>query len=86
MLMVSLMIILFRLKLNKFYCSGVMNYLEMICYDLFFVHIKMSYYWFNREELLQKVKDRDHNCEGKEKAAEYYHENEEVLKESAKLL
>ena len=32
----------------------------------------MSYYWFNRQELLQKAKDRYHNCGGKEKAAEYY--------------
>ena len=32
----------------------------------------MSYYWFNKEELLQKAKDRYHNCCGKEKAADYY--------------
>ena len=29
----------------------------------------MSYYWFNRQELLQKAKYRYHNCAGKEKAA-----------------
>ena len=34
----------------------------------------MSYYWFNRQELLQKAKDRYHNCGDKEKAAEYYPE------------
>ena len=29
----------------------------------------MSYYWFTREELLQKAKDKYDNCGGKEKAA-----------------
>ena len=32
----------------------------------------MSYYWFNRQELLQKAKDKCHNCGGKEKAVDYY--------------
>ena len=27
----------------------------------------MSYYWFNRKELLQKAKDRYHNGDGKKK-------------------
>ena len=27
----------------------------------------MSYYWFNRQELLQKAKNRYHNCGGKKK-------------------
>ena len=44
----------------------------------------MSYDWFNRQELLQKTKDKYHNCGGKEKAAEYYLENRSVLKEKAK--
>ena len=35
----------------------------------------MSYYWFNRQESLQKGKDRYHNYGGKEKPAEYYLEN-----------
>ena len=43
----------------------------------------MSYYWFNRQKLLQKAKDRYHNSGGKEKSAEYYIENKEVLKEKA---
>ena len=30
----------------------------------------MSYYWFNRKELLQKLKDRYHNGGGKEEAAQ----------------
>ena len=37
----------------------------------FFVHIKMSYYWFNRQGLLQKANYR-YSCGGKEKAAKYY--------------
>ena len=44
----------------------------------------MSYYWFNRQELLQKAKDKHHNCGGKEKAAEYYIENRGVLNKKAK--
>ena len=38
-----------------------------------FVHIKVSYYCFNRQELLQKAKDKYHG--GKEEAAEYYLKN-----------
>ena len=59
------MIILFHLKLDKFYCIGVMNRLKIIFYDLFFVHIKMSYHWFNRQELLKEAKVRVHNFGGK---------------------
>ena len=44
----------------------------------------MSYDWFNRQELLQKAKDKYHNCGGKEKAIEYYLGNRSVLKEKAK--
>ena len=36
--------------------------------DLINKFIKMSYYWFNRKEILQKAKERY----SKEKAAEYY--------------
>ena len=36
-----------------------------------FVHIKISYYWFNRQKLLRKARDRYHNGD-KEKAAKYY--------------
>ena len=43
----------------------------------------MRYYWFNRPELLQKTKDKYHNCGGKEKAAEYCHENKDAIKEKA---
>ena len=44
----------------------------------------MSYYYFNRKNLLQKAKDKYHNFGGKEKAAKYYIWNKEVLKENAK--
>ena len=44
----------------------------------------MSYYFFNRQELLQKAQGKHHNYGGKEKAAEYYLENKDVLKENAK--
>ena len=37
----------------------------------------MSYYWFNREEILQKY----HNFADKEKAAICYQENRNILKE-----
>ena len=37
----------------------------------------MSYYWFNKKEILQKAKGRY----SKEKAAEYYLQNKEAIKE-----
>ena len=40
----------------------------------------MNYYWFNRQEILQKAKER---C-SKEKAAQYYLQNKEAIKEKAK--
>ena len=43
-------------------------------------NIKMSYYLFNRQEILEKAKKRY----SKEKAAEYYLQNKEVIKEKAK--
>ena len=53
--------ILFHLKLEIFHCIGVMNELKVICYGLFFCSYKTSYYFFNRQELLQKSKRRYHN-------------------------
>ena len=59
--------------------------LSIWCYELtkkdFFnelwnQYIKMNYYWFNRQEILQKEKERY----SKEKAAEYYAENKEAIK------
>ena len=40
----------------------------------------MSYYWFNKQEILQKAKERY----SKEKAAEYYAQNKESIKEKIK--
>ena len=40
----------------------------------------MSYCWFNRQEILQKANERY----SKEKAAEYYLQNKEVIKEKAR--
>ena len=42
----------------------------------------MSYYWFNRQELLKKAKEKYDNG-GKEKAAKYYRDNKDVIKEKA---
>ena len=44
----------------------------------------MSYCCFNKVEVLQKAKEKYNNCGGKEKAAEYYRTNKDVLKEKAK--
>ena len=41
----------------------------------------MSYYWFNRQEILQKAKERY----SKEKTAEYYLENKEAIKKSQRI-
>ena len=41
----------------------------------------MSYYQFNIQEILQKVKERY----SKEKAAEYYSKNKEAIKENSKM-
>ena len=40
----------------------------------------MSYYWFNRQEILQKAKEKY----SKEKAAEYYKQNKGAIKKSQK--
>ena len=40
----------------------------------------MSYYWFNRQEILQKAKEKY----SKEKAAEYYKQNKEAIKEKSR--
>ena len=42
----------------------------------------MSYYWFNRQELLQKVREK-YNNGGKEKAAKYYRDNKDVIKQKS---
>ena len=40
----------------------------------------MSYYQFNKKEVLQKAKEKCDNCGGK-KGVEYYQTNKDVLKE-----
>ena len=40
----------------------------------------MSYYWCNRQEILQKPKERY----SKKKAAEYYQQNKEAIKEKSR--
>ena len=40
----------------------------------------MIYYWFNRQEILQKAKERY----SKEKGAEYYKQNKDVIKEKSR--
>ena len=76
--MVDLMINLFHLKLEFLLHWGY----ELVKNDLLwfiFCSYKnelLSVYW---QELLQKAKDRYHNCGGKEKAAKYYIVNNEVF-------
>ena len=40
----------------------------------------MSYYWFNKQNILQKAKEKY----SKEKAAEYYTETKEAIKEKSR--
>ena len=40
----------------------------------------MSYYWFNRQEILQKAKEKY----SKEKATEHYPQNKETIKEKSR--
>ena len=40
----------------------------------------MNYYWFNRQEIFQKAKEKY----SKEKAAEYYAQNKEVIKKKSR--
>ena len=40
----------------------------------------MNYYWFNRQEILQNAKEKY----SKEKAAEYYAQNKEAIKERSR--
>ena len=40
----------------------------------------MSYYWFNKQEILQKAKEKY----SKEKAAECYAQNKEAIKEKSR--
>ena len=43
----------------------------------------MNYYQLNKDTLFKKTKNRYHNGDGKEKAANYYEVNKEVLREKS---
>ena len=43
----------------------------------------MSYYWFNRKELLEKAHKNYHKESEKEQAASYYQRNKEAIKKKA---
>ena len=42
----------------------------------------MNYYWFDRQEILEKAKEKH----SKEKAAEYYKQNKVAIKKVKRLL
>ena len=44
----------------------------------------MNYYWFDRQELFKKTKEKYNNRCGKKKAAKYYQDNKDVIREKAK--
>ena len=48
--------------------------------DLSNWYIKMNYYWFNRQEVFLKAKEKY----SKEKAAEYYKQNKAAIKEKSR--
>ena len=78
--MVNLMIILFHLKLNKFYCIGVINQFKVICFNLlFFCLYKKNV--FQQTSAIRKI---DIIIAVVKKAAEYYLENKDILKENTK--
>ena len=45
-------------------------------------YIKTNYYWFNRQEILQKAKQNY----SKEKAVEYHEQNKEAIKEKSRVM
>ena len=45
----------------------------------------MSYYWNNRNKILEKTWDRYHNRGGKEKVAKYYKKNADLLRFEASM-
>lgn len=58
----------------------VYNEQSTVFYDLFFVRIKMSYYQLNKDKLLREAKHRYYNGGDNERSAQYYRNNQEVLK------
>ena len=47
-------------------------------------YYNMSYYWFNRKDLLKKAREKYHKEGGKERASEYYQRNKEAIKKKAR--
>ena len=70
------------MKKKKMIKIKIMRMRMTIINKIFFSeqNIKMSYYLFNRQEILEKAKKRYL----KEKAAEYYLQNKKVIKEKAR--
>ena len=64
-----------RMSLSLVILIYIVIFIDSYFILLFFLNIKMSYYWFNRQEILQKAKQRY----SKEKTAEYYQQNKEVM-------
>ena len=46
----------------------------------------MSYYWFNRKELLEKAHKKYHKDGAKEQAASYYQRNKDAIKKKQERL
>ena len=44
----------------------------------------MIYYWFNRQDLLKKAKEKYHKEGGIERAAKYYKDTKETIKKKAR--
>ena len=44
----------------------------------------MNYYWFNKQELSKKAKEKYHNNGGKEKAAKLFRDNKDVSNKKAR--
>ena len=78
--MADLVIILFHLKSDKFYCIRAMNKLKMICCDLFFCSCKIRYLFSCKEQKLNII------IVVVKKIAKYFIENKNVLKENARNL
>ena len=56
----------------------VMNQEKKVFFnELLNQYIKINYYWFNKQEILQKAKE----SYSKEQTAEYYKQNKEAIKE-----
>ena len=70
----------FRGKLVKMIKNAGSKYDYLILPKIRQIFIKINYYWFNRQEILQKAKEKY----SKEKADEYYKQNKEDIKDKSK--